>query len=102
MVEATLDVYRKVMSSLLPTPTKSHYTFNLRDISRVMQVRARTWATPGFAALRAPLVSMGGRMLFSSWFARCHHKGAPAHQRVALLNRKCRRRRCRLLARRGS
>lgn len=37
VVEATLDVYKKVMSSLLPTPTKSHYTFNLRDISRVMQ-----------------------------------------------------------------
>ncbi len=39
VVESTLDVYKKVMSSLLPTPTKSHYTFNLRDISRVMQVR---------------------------------------------------------------
>lgn len=37
MVEGTLDVYQKVISSLLPTPTKSHYTFNLRDISRVMQ-----------------------------------------------------------------
>jgi uncharacterized membrane protein len=38
VVQATLDVYKKVTSSLLPTPTKSHYTFNLRDISRVMQV----------------------------------------------------------------
>lgn len=37
VVDATLDVYRVVMSQLLPTPTKSHYTFNLRDISRVMQ-----------------------------------------------------------------
>ena len=37
VVEGTLDVYQKVISSLLPTPTKSHYTFNLRDISRVMQ-----------------------------------------------------------------
>jgi dynein heavy chain len=37
VVEGTLDIYQKVISSLLPTPTKSHYTFNLRDISRVMQ-----------------------------------------------------------------
>lgn len=37
VVDATLDVYKVVMSQLLPTPTKSHYTFNLRDISRVMQ-----------------------------------------------------------------
>lgn len=38
VVDATLDVYKTVMASLLPTPTRSHYTFNLRDISRVMQV----------------------------------------------------------------
>jgi len=37
VVQATLDIYRKVTTSLLPTPAKSHYTFNLRDISRVMQ-----------------------------------------------------------------
>ncbi|KAJ9530912.1 hypothetical protein QJQ45_028794, partial [Haematococcus lacustris] len=37
LVAATLDVYRTVCAQLLPTPTKSHYTFNLRDFSRVMQ-----------------------------------------------------------------
>ncbi|KAG2482389.1 hypothetical protein HYH03_018685 [Edaphochlamys debaryana] len=37
VIGATLSVYTRVAAQLLPTPTRSHYTFNLRDISRVMQ-----------------------------------------------------------------
>jgi len=37
MVEATLDVYGSIQKALLPTPTKSHYTFNLRDLAKVIQ-----------------------------------------------------------------
>ncbi len=36
-VEATVEVYNVVRRDLLPTPAKSHYTFNLRDLARVFQ-----------------------------------------------------------------
>ncbi|CAN0524083.1 unnamed protein product, partial [Ectocarpus sp. 8 AP-2014] len=34
MVAATLDIYNTIADNLLPTPAKSHYTFNLRDLSK--------------------------------------------------------------------
>jgi dynein heavy chain len=37
LVIGTLQLYREMVTKMLPTPTKSHYTFNLRDVSKVFQ-----------------------------------------------------------------
>lgn len=37
MVQATMAVYKAAVSTFLPTPSKSHYVFNLRDFSRVVR-----------------------------------------------------------------
>lgn len=37
IVASTVELYEAISKELLPTPAKSHYTFNLRDISKVFQ-----------------------------------------------------------------
>ena len=37
IVDSCIEVYKVTSAQLLPTPAKSHYTFNLRDLSKVFQ-----------------------------------------------------------------
>lgn len=37
VVSATISLYNQIEVDMLPTPAKSHYTFNLRDLSKVFQ-----------------------------------------------------------------
>ena len=37
IVQASINIYTRIQKELLPTPLKAHYTFNLRDLSKVFQ-----------------------------------------------------------------
>lgn len=42
IVNAAVEIYNRLSLDLLPTPAKSHYVFNLRDLSKCVQGERRT------------------------------------------------------------
>lgn len=37
LVQASIELFNTIVLELLPTPSKSHYTFNLRDLAKIFQ-----------------------------------------------------------------
>ena len=35
LVPASIDLWKRVQAKMLPTPSKFHYLFNMRDLSKV-------------------------------------------------------------------
>ena len=55
VVKATIEVYNTIRKELLPTPAKSHYTYNMRDLGKVFQASGcRSWAECAPAAAGPP------------------------------------------------
>ncbi|XP_051776026.1 dynein axonemal heavy chain 3-like isoform X1 [Erpetoichthys calabaricus] len=66
LVWATTELYTQVTQAFLPTPSKSHYTFNFRDFSRVIQ---------GLLLLKSDVISAGtegARKLMRLWIHETH------------------------------
>jgi dynein heavy chain len=72
LCSATLRIFNQVKSSLLPTPSKFHYLFNLRDVSRIFrgmcQVKPET--INGCAALPSGSLKPDG-FLVALWRHEC-------------------------------
>ncbi|KAJ1344291.1 hypothetical protein BSLG_001431 [Batrachochytrium salamandrivorans] len=69
IVNSAIEIYHRMCTELLPTPAKSHYTFNMRDLSKVVQGMLQ--ARPGSITTKTELVR-----LF------CHESSRVFHDRL--------------------
>ena len=51
LTDATISVWNTIKRTLLPTPAKFHYIFNMRELSRVFQGCVRTVENPKFKVI---------------------------------------------------
>lgn len=80
MVESSINIYLQIQKELLPTPQKSHYTFNLRDLSKVFQgvlmvkpkhipdadALIKLWCHEGQRVFRDRLINEGDREWYNN------------------------------------
>jgi dynein heavy chain len=94
LVAATVQLFNAICCELLPTPSKSHYTFNLRDMGKVVQGLMR--ADPKATASQQQVGAMWAREPcgFEPWtipHRSCVLFAAPVLQVLALwLHETCR------------
>ena len=79
LVQSSVNIYARIQKELLPTPLRSHYTFNLRDLSKVFQgvlmVKSRhlhskdelirLWCHEGQRVFRDRLINEDDRVWFN-------------------------------------
>ena len=80
-VDASIEIYQRISSEMLPTPAKSHYTFNLRDLSKVFQgvlslrvqhcpnttIYSRLWAHECQRVFADRLIDTTDKTTFNEW-----------------------------------
>jgi hypothetical protein len=91
LVAATVDIYRAVCRELLPTPSKSHYLFNTRDLAKIVQGVMQVgracwlWRPCGWVAVQ----SCGPTWTAGTYWCHCKYAGLAAHVNLQQVDQGC-------------